>query len=69
MVKNGSKYILINYYFKCQWAKGSKQKTQHGRLDKRNKNLQYAAYKRFTLGQKTQTESGGMEKGYLSKGK
>ena len=46
---------LINYYFKCQWAKGSKQKTQHGRLDKRNKNLQYAAYKRFTSGQKAHT--------------
>ena len=29
------------------------KKTQSGRLDKKSKNLQYAAYKRLTSGQKT----------------
>ena len=45
--------MSINNYLKWQWPKCSNQKTKSGRLNQKNKSLQYAAYKRPTLEQRT----------------
>ena len=49
-VENEHKYIFINNYLNCHYTKCSNQNTQSGRLDLKNKTLQYAAYKRLTYG-------------------
>lgn len=53
-ILNDNKYIFVNNYLKCQLTKYSNQNTYSGRLNekrKKKKSLQYAAYKRPTLGQ------------------
>ena len=49
--------LSINNHLKCQCTECSNQKTQSGRLDKKSKNLQSAAYKKLTLEQRTHIDS------------
>ena len=68
--ENGSKYIPISTYFKCQWTECSYQKTQSGRLDKKTRSYNMLL-KRVSLQDKrhTQIETEGMEKDITCKHK
>ena len=50
---NGTKFISLNSYPECEWAKCPCQKTQGIRMDKKNKTHLYVASKKHILSLKT----------------